>query len=513
MSSEVNQSTALSNVACLLDYAEKKLFMSDADKVYVQNQIFDLLKLEGALPSVEKEKDIYQITTELFAFAVSKKIYDMSEHGLFLSKICGMITPMPSKVIEIFDDIAANSNTEDATKFLYGLCKNNTYLNMPQLAKNIVWEYKHEDGDLIITINLSKPEKTPEEVERAKHDTSHYPTCPLCYENIGFAGSLSKPGRQHLRAIPIFLNDEEWYFQYSPYLYFKEHMIAFSKQHRPMIIDKNTFVRLLDFVDLFPHYFLGSNASLPIIGGSILAHEHYQGGAKVLPLFKQRGRSFYTSSKYPNVNICILNWHNSVIRLTSKDRNQLLVAANEFFEAWGTYENQDLEIVPYTIENDTKIQHSAVNPICLINDDGEYEFNLILRNNRTNEKYKYGIFHAHESLHNIKQEAIGLIEAQGLFILPGRLNFELNEIKKLLTSSKELDFKKIAKEDNPLHKHISTIAQLAQTYGTGIPEEQANEIITNYVNGACKKILENTAVFKKDENSQNEFVKFIESVL
>lgn len=513
MSTEINESSALANVACLLDYAEKKLFLAESDKIYVQNQIFDLLKLEGILPQIKIEKDIYQITTELFAYGVSKGLFESEYHGLFLSKICGMITPMPSKVIEIFDDIAANSNTENATKFLYDLCKSNTYLNMPLLSKNIVWEYKHEDGDLIITINLSKPEKTIEEVEKAKKDLSQYPLCPLCCENIGFAGSESKAGRQHLRGIPIFLNDEEWFFQYSPYSYFKEHLIALSKEHRPMNVDKNTFTRLLDFVELFPHYFIGSNASLPIIGGSILGHEHYQGGAKVLPIFKQRGKSFYTSSKYPNVNVCILNWHNSVIRLTCKNRDQLLIAVNEFFEGWQSYENQELEIVPYTIQNEKKIQHNAITPICLINDDGEYEFNLILRNNRTSEKYKYGIFHTHDSLHNIKKEAIGLIEAQGLFILPGRLNSELNEIKKLLTSSDELDFKKIADERNPLHKHISTIAQLAQTYGTNLPEEQANEIITNYINGACKKILETTAVFKKDEISQNEFVKFVESIL
>lgn len=513
MSNDANVATALSNIAALLSYAEKKLYMPFADKVYIQNQIFDLLKIEGMLPSEFEEKDVYQITTELFAFAVSKGIYELADQGLFLSKICGMITPMPSKIIEIFDDIAATSNSEKACKFLYELSQNNTYLNMPQINRNIVWEYKNDVGNILISINLAKPEKTPAEVARAKLITSSYPLCPLCYENLGFAGNSAKPGRQNLRSIPIFLNDEEWLFQYSPYVYFTEHLIAFSKEHRPMNIDKTTFLRLLDFVKLFPHYFIGSNAALPIVGGSILAHEHYQGGAKVLPIFKQKGKNFFTSSKYPNVNISIVNWHNSVIRLSSKDTAQLLSAVEDFYTAWNDYKNEELEIIPFTMNSEEKIPHNAVNPICLKNDDDEYEFLLILRNNRTNDKYKFGIFHPHESLHNIKQEAIGLIEAQGLFILPGRLNFELNEIKDLLTSSKKLDFKKLADEKDPLHKHLSVIAQLAQNHGTQLSAEEAGEIITNYVNEACKKILETTAVFKKDEKSQSEFVKFIESVI
>ncbi len=513
MSNDANVATALSNIAALLSYAEKKLYMPFADKVYIQNQIFDLLKIEGMLPSEFEEKDVYQITTELFAFAVSKGIYELADQGLFLSKICGMITPMPSKIIEIFDDIAATSNSEKACKFLYELSQNNTYLNMPKINRNIVWEYKNDVGNILISINLAKPEKTPAEVARAKLITSSYPLCPLCYENLGFAGNSAKPGRQNLRSIPIFLNDEEWLFQYSPYVYFTEHLIAFSKEHRPMNIDKTTFLRLLDFVKLFPHYFIGSNAALPIVGGSILAHEHYQGGAKVLPIFKQKGKNFFTSSKYPNVNISIVNWHNSVIRLSSKDTAQLLSAVEDFYTAWNDYKNEELEIIPFTMNDDEKVPHNAVNPICLKNDDDEYEFLLILRNNRTNDKYKFGIFHPHESLHNIKQEAIGLIEAQGLFILPGRLNFELNEIKDLLTSSKKLDFKKLADEKDPLHKHLSVIAQLAQNHGTQLSTEEAGEIITNYVNEACKKILETTAVFKKDEKSQSEFVKFIESVI
>ncbi|MEG2688536.1 MAG: galactose-1-phosphate uridylyltransferase, partial [Clostridia bacterium] len=382
----------------------------------------------------------------------------------------------------------------------------------PDIDKNIMWEYDSERGKIVVTVNLSKPEKTPEEVLRAKEAKTGYPKCPLCAENCGFSGNAAMAARQTIRTIPFELDGEDWFLQFSPYVYFEQHILAISKEHRPMSITGATFKRMLDFVDLFPHYFIGSNAALPIVGGSILAHEHYQGGKKVLPMFSRPARRYFMSQNFPDVHISVVDWYNSVVRIESKNRAQITAAAERFLNMWHDYTDTSVNIISSTTENNEKVQHNAITPICAINSDGEYQFNLILRNNRTDAAHKFGIFHPAEELHNIKQESIGIIEVMGLFILPGRLAKEATDMRDILTGKATLDFKALADSQNPLHKHLGMIAQLVADNGVNMTEDSASEAVTNYINVVCEKILDTTAVFKNTADGQDAFDKFISTV-
>ncbi len=501
------------NVAKLLDYASKKLYLNDFDKIYVQNQLLDLFGLDEPYEGQIKEYELYQTLDALADYAVRKKLTDENGRLNFQTKVMGLLTPSPSQVVDMFDDIAAYSGTEEACKFLYRLGEDSTYLRRPDLDKNLMWEHESPRGNILITINLAKPEKTPEQVRLAKLAKGGYPKCMLCEENTGWAGNAAKPARQTLRTVPFELDGEEWFMQYSPYQYFSEHVIAVSRQHRPMCVSDATFRRMLDFLDMFPHYFIGSNASLPIVGGSILAHEHYQGGKKVLPVFSRPAQRCYRMRGCPDVDIAIVDWYNSIVRITSKNRVQILKAVSAFNNAWADYSNESVNIICRTCENGETVQHNAITPIASINSDGEYQFDLILRNNRTDEAHPFGIFHPAKELHNIKQEAIGIIEVMGLFILPGRLANEAAQMRDILSGKTPLDFQSLASDDNPLNKHLGMITQLAVDYGTNCSEKKAGDAVTSYINSACEKILDTTAVFKNDEQGRNAFDAFINSVI
>ncbi len=334
-----------------------------------------------------------------------------------------------------------------------------------------------------------------------------YPACLLCPDNVGYAGNLNHPARQTLRIIPIKLGGENWSIQYSPYQYYHEHIIALSNEHRPMAVNSETLYRLMDFVDLFPHYFIGSNAALPIVGGSILTHDHYQGGSKVLPMFAVGTRKNYVSEKYKDVSVSIANWYNSVVRVSGKSKFQVHEVASDVLNCWATWTDESVNVICKTSE-----QHNAVTPIA--RKEGEtYIIDMILRNNRTDEAHPYGIFHPEERLHNIKKEGIGIIEVMGLFILPGRLKTELEVIKDYLTGNKNIDFKELSDSENPMFKHAQTIIQLVNDHGSNRDRVYADRVVTNYVNDACEQILECTAVFKNDEKGQEAFIKFIEQGL
>lgn len=506
-------SLAKQNVRCLIDYASKCLYLDENDADYVSNLLLDLLRLDEPCDGPVKSYEIYGVLSALSEYAVRKKIIEEHERPLFETKLMGLITPSPSRVIEEFDSVAHFSGVESACNMLFKLGEDSTYLRRPDLDKNIIWENDSQRGKIIITINLAKPEKTPEQVRLAKLAKGGYPRCMLCKENVGWAGNLAKPARQTLRTIPVQLDGEDWFIQFSPYQYFDQHLIAVCNEHRPMCVSGATFRRMLDFLDLFPHYFIGSNAALPIVGGSILAHDHYQGGRKVLPVFSRPARKHYLMSGFPDVDVSIVDWYNSVIRLESKDRAQLERAVEKFFNAWDSYSDDDVNIHCATYQDGEKVQHNAITPIASKNEDGTYQFNLILRNNRTDEAHPFGIFHPAEDLHNIKQESIGIIEVMGLFILPGRLAKEASEIRDILTGKTPLDFKGLADETHPLHKHLGMIAQLASDNGVTCSEQQASDAVTNYINHACERILDTTAVFKNDEQGQSAFDKFIGSVI
>lgn len=510
----ISQQQAEKNVAYLINYATEKLFLQEYDRVYSENMLLDTLSLKEPFSGdCEPDRNIYDVLDELSAYAVKAKLCAEDAKQRFETKLMGIITPPPSRVVEMFDNIARYDDTETACDMLYALSEDSTYIRRTDVEKNIVWEHDPERGKIIVTVNLAKPEKTPEEVRRAKEAKTNYPKCVLCAENCGFAGNAAMAARQTIRTIPFELDGEDWFMQFSPYHYFEKHLIAVSREHRPMKVDEAAFRRMLDFIDLFPQFFIGSNAALPIVGGSILAHDHYQGGSKVLPVFERPARKYIPVPDFPDVNLCIVDWYNSIVRIESKNRAQLLKLAEKFRAAWDNYSDVSVNIVASTTENGEAVPHNAVTPIAAFNSDGEYQINLILRNNRVDKNHPFGIFHPAQELHNIKQESIGIIEVMGLFILPGRLEQECSGIRDILTGKTKLDFKAIAEETHPLHKHLGMIAQLVADNGVSMREDKADKVITDYINTACEKILDTTAVFKNTADGQDAFERFISSVV
>lgn len=505
---------AKQNVARLLDYAQNNLYLSDLDAIYAQNQLLDTLGLTE--PCQEPKLgayDIYDVMNALSDFAVRKKIIDENAKSNFETKLMGFVMPSPSTVVEMFDNEASYKGIDKACDFLCKLGFDSLYLRGKDFEKNIVWQHDSQRGKIIVTINLSKPEKTPEQVRLAKEAKTGYPKCVLCQNMLGFVGNAAMPARQNIRIIPFELDGEEWFMQFSPYRYFEQHVIAVCKEHRPMCVSDATFARMADFVDIFPHYFIGSNAALPIVGGSILAHDHYQGGKKVLPVFSRPARRYFKVSGYGDVNVSVVDWYNSIVRIESKNRKQAIEVANMFRRAWDCYSDESVNVLCATQKGEEKIQHNAITPILSINDDGEYQFNLILRNNRTDDEHPYGIFHPRAELHNIKQESIGIIEVMGLFILPGRLAGEMTQIRNILTGKTPLDFKALSDEQHPLHKHLGMITQLVVDNGTACSDEVAENAVTDYINNVCEQILDTTAVFKNDQKGQDAFDEFIHSVI
>lgn len=489
----------------LVLFAENNLSLKKEDHHYVTNALLDLFHLDMPATSSKGYKDFQKDVLDVIVnYAVESKMIEENAKLLFETKLMGICSLMPSQTIEKFDAICANSSIEEATTWFFNVCKASNYIRMCDIIKNLKWAYSGKFGNIEITINLSKPEKDPKQIALEKSKPkSGYPACMLCLENVGFAGHISHPARQTLRTIPIELNNEQWSLQFSPYQYFEQHLIALSNLHRPMNVTIDTMKRLLDFVDLFPHYFLGSNAALPIVGGSILAHDHYQGGAKVLPMFKAKNRLRFEDLSLRDVEIYIVDWYNSVVRVQSQNKASVLTAVENVLNIWNNYSDESVGVISKTTD-----QHNAITPI-VRKEDNTYVVDLILRNNRTDEEHPDGIFHAAKSLHNIKKEGIGLIEVMGLFILPGRLKNEFELIKKYLTGATEFDIKELVNPENPLAKHFGMIAQLVNDNGTKNTPAKAESIVKAYVNKACEAILECTAVFKNTPEGQNAFYKFM----
>ena len=497
------------NIRRLISYGKTHLELEGYDSIFVENELLNMFSASEPYTEDIGDFEIYQVLDELFNVAVKRKMYLPEDRLLFEGRIMGTLMPRPETVIEKFDRIATRKGNMVASKWLQNLEEKSTYLRRPDLDKNIKWEHENKDrGNIVITINLAKPEKTKEEVERAKNAKTGYPRCVLCPENVGFYGNAGQPARQHLRMIPLELNEEFWFVQCSPYEYFGEHIIAISNEHRPMNITADSFVRMTDFVEFFPDYFIGSNAPLPIVGGSVLAHDHYQGGKMELPVLSRPAKKHYLAKHFPDCNVSMVDWYNSVVRIEGKNKKQVVELAEKFRSAWDNYCDEEMGIIAKTTA-----QHNTVTPFVHINDDGHYSVNLILRNNRTDDTHPHGIFHPTKDMHHIKQESIGIIEAMGLFILPGRLAKECEEIKDILTGKTPLDFKALADESHHLNKHLDMIAQLCATYGTSTKDDKAGDVITDYINDTCEKILDCTAVFKSDEKGVAHFDKFINSVI
>lgn len=501
----MTEETAKETLNKLIRYAEDKLYLQKEDRYYVFNSLLNLFNFSS--PS---EKDGYfsdvqtEIIDPLVNYAIEKNITTEEEKLLFETKMMGLLTPMPSAVTKTFESIKKSEGAEAATNWLFELSKSNNYLRMCDINKNIKWNHKGSFGDIEITINLSKPEKDPKQIALAKlQPKSGYPACMLCPSNLGFAGNMNHPARQTLRFIPITLTNEQWYLQFSPYQYYEKHIIALSEEHRPMTVSDISLKRLLEFTDIFPHYFIGSNAALPIVGGSILTHDHYQGGSKVLPMFKSEARKSYVSKEFPEIKIEIVNWYNSVIRISGKSKDNVHKMSTKVLSEWKEWTDESVEIISHTTE-----EHNAVTPIAR-NENGVYIIDMILRNNRTDEKRPFGIFHPEERLHNIKKEGIGIIEVMGLFILPGRLKAELKEVEKFLTGEKTTEDKALTDCKNPIYKHREMIKELIKDFGTQNSEDEAERKVTEKINNICEQILEYTAVFKNNKKGQNAFERFM----
>ncbi|MDE6181695.1 MAG: UDP-glucose--hexose-1-phosphate uridylyltransferase, partial [Eubacteriales bacterium] len=433
-------------IESLIKYALEKELIEKEDIIFTRNKLLELFLLEDY--KIEENNEIYpleEILKAMIDYALSKGILEndtLNNRDLFDTKIMGLLTPRPSEVIKKFWELYKNS-PEQATDYYYNFSQATDYIRKYRIEKDKKWKFETEYGTLDITINLSKPEKDPKDIMLQKNTvSSSYPKCLLCKENEGYKGGISHPARQNHRIIPITINNEEWGFQYSPYVYYNEHSIAFKFEHKPMKIEKNTFVKLLDFVKLFPHYFIGSNADLPIVGGSILSHDHYQGGRYNFALAKSDFEQTFEIPNYKDIKLGIIKWPMSVLRLEGKDTKRLIELSDKILNLWKNYSDETVGIYAFTEQT----PHNTITPIVRKNNE-YYQVDLVLRNNITSEKHPLGVFHPHNELHNIKKENIGLIEVMGLAVLPSRLKDEMEEVKAYILENKNL------KENELLSKH------------------------------------------------------------
>ena len=499
----------------LLKYATTFLHLKKRDEIYMRNLLLREFKQvepyeeQVDLSFIEKLSVPDILVNEVEEYAIENGLTTDIERNLYSTYIFGLLSPLPSKVNETFNEIKEKQGIEKACEYFYDLSIKNNYVQKTAISRNMLWVCQDGDRYLEITINLSKPEKDNKEIAKLltvkPTQKAKYPACFLCKENEGFQGSLTHPARENIRTISLKMGGEDWFVQYSPYAYYNEHMIAISNDHHPMHIAGDTIEKVLDFVDFFPNYMIGSNAALPIIGGSILNHEHFQGGEHLMPMHKAPIKMAMQNAKYPQVKVGIVDWYNSVIRLQSKDRDAIKNFAIDVINAWEKYSDESVEI--YAKTGDTR--HNSLSPVCRKQGD-EYIIDMIFRNNRTNEQYPDGIFHAHPEYHNIKKEGIGLIEAMGLFILPGRLKKQLSMIADILCQNEKYDYEELSKADNYLNVHKDMVKALVEK-GYEKDFASAEKKVVDYVNDVCKNILYNTAVFKNDEKGQNAFVKFLNS--
>lgn len=489
-------------ITALIEYAIDKKLISDCDMVYSTNKIIEILGLNEYEFEACDEKSLSNILSYFCDYAVEKGIIEDSivYKDLFDTKIMGALMPRPSEVINNFYSLYEKS-PEDATDYYYNLSKNSNYIRVDRIEKDKKWISDSKYGELDITINLSKPEKDPKAIAAEKNAVqSGYPKCLLCKENEGYAGRVNSPARQNHRIIPITVNDSKWGFQYSPYVYYNEHCIVFNFEHTPMKIEKATFVKLFDFVKLFPHYFLGSNADLPIVGGSILSHDHFQGGHYDFAMAKAPIESEVKFEGFDDVSAGIVKWPLSVIRLSGKNTDRIIELADKILTKWRGYSDPDAFI--YSETDGTP--HNTITPIAR-KKGSNYELDLVLRNNITTEEHPLGVFHPHEELHHIKKENIGLIEVMGLAVLPARLNKELARLSEAILNGEDI------LNDEQLSKHYNWAEDIKLRY-KDLNKNNINEIIQKEVGIIFEKVLECAGVYKCTFEGRKSFNKFIDYV-
>lgn len=492
----------------LIDYSVNSDLITRDDELVVRNMLMDALRVsdweESSAKDITEKSDasIDDILKPLIDYACEHGVIEdtTANRDLFDTKLMGIVTPMPREIIRDFR-AAYEKSPEAATDWYFDVSKKLNYVRAGRIAKDLKWTYQGEYGTLDITINRSKPEKDPRDIAKAGATRSvAYPKCQLCAENMGYVGRQDHPARQNLRPIPIKIDGGDWYLQYSPYGYYHEHCIVFNSKHIPMVIDAAVFRKLFDFIGQFPHYFVGSNADLPIVGGSILSHEHFQGGHYTFAMAVAPEEYVFTMQDYPDVHAATVKWPMSVIRLRSGNKEQLVNACAHVLGNWRGYTDEAANILAFTDD----VPHNTITPIARMK-DGLFECDLVLRNNLTSEDRPLGVYHPNPTLHHIKKENIGLIEVMGLAVLPARLATELEAVRDALLRGDDLSA-------NP---QTASHACWAAEFMTRHPEfnaDNAMDIIHAEVGAVFEQVLLDAGVFKRDENGLSAFRRFIDRI-
>ena len=487
----------------LIEYGINCHLIEKEDEYVVRNNLMDIMQI-NAWEDAEcaSPRKIDDILNDMVDDAAQRGVIQNTNasRDLFDTKIMGALTPMPREVNRFVREKYAQSPAA-ATDWYYDFSKQLNYVRAGRIAKDLKWVYKSEYGDLDVTINLSKPEKDPRDIAAARTSNEvKYPQCQLCSENAGFAGSLSHPARQNLRPVEMTLNGEQWQLQYSPYGYYNEHCILFNRLHTPMVINRSAFMKLFDAITQLPHYFFGSNADLPIVGGSILTHEHFQGGRYVFAMEKATVEKKFVLAQFPNVSAGIVKWPMSVIRLRSDDKIELANACAHILDVWRGYSDESVGILSQT----DGVPHNTITPIARMS-GGKYECDLVLRNNRTTDERPLGIFHPNPSLHHIKKENIGLIEVMGLAVLPARLQKEMTLLKERLIAGED-----VSKEPS-LAAHTAWADEILKQHPE-FSSDNADEIIKLELGRVFVQVLCDCGVFKRDNEGAAAFARFIDCI-
>ena len=488
----------------LVQYGLDTGLVAPEDKIFVTNQILEALGLESyeETPGSRGAEELEQILKEITDYAVEKELIADSivYRDLFDTKIMGKLVPLPSMVSHKFYELY-QEGPKKATDYFYKLSQDSDYIRRYRIKKDQKWITETPYGEMEITINLSKPEKDPKAIAAAKNAAqSGYPKCQLCKENEGYAGRVNHPARQNHRIIPIRIDGKDWGFQYSPYVYYNEHCIVFNGEHVPMKIERATFAKLLDFVSQFPHYFVGSNADLPIVGGSILRHDHFQGGNHEFAMAKAPVIKEYVIPGYEDVRAGMVKWPMSVIRLQCKDKERLISAADHILMCWRSYTDEAAFIFAETNGE----PHNTITPIARIR-DGYFELDLVLRNNITTEEHPLGVYHPHAKLHHIKKENIGLIEVMGLAVLPSRLKSEMEQLADAILEGKDI------RSNEVLEKHADWVEEFLPKY-TDITKENIMDILHEEIGQVFNQVLEDAGVYKQTEEGRAAFERFVGSL-
>lgn len=485
----------------LVTYATEHYLIHPVDRTWATNRILEALHLDEYVEpeTAFSDVDLKETLAELLDYAAANGLIEENTtlyRDLFDTKLMGLLTPAPHEVIDTFTALYSES-PEAATDYYYKLSRDTDYIRTYRVKKDLRWVYKSEFGDLDITVNLSKPEKDPKAIAAARNAAkSSYPKCALCHENEGYAGNLNAAARQNHRTIPITINNSQWYLQYSPYVYYNEHCIAFNGEHTPMKIDRAAFGKLLDFVTLFPHYFLGSNADLPIVGGSILSHDHFQGGRYTFAMTKAPIEKEISFAGFADVKAGIVKWPLSTIRLRCADRARLIDLADKILGAWRGYTDANAFIFAETNGE----PHNTITPIARRRGD-DYELDLVLRNNITTEEYPLGVYHPHAELHHIKKENIGLIEVMGLAVLPARLKKEMDTLKTTILAGGDL------RADEAIAKHADWAEEFLGR--RSVTADNINEVVNEEIGKVFAEVLVHAGVYKCDAEGREAFDRFV----